>query len=321
MNILERYIFFDEPSHKYTDDCGNIYTSVTTCIHKFVNPFEKEYWAKKKAFEANTSEASIKQQWANINKDSINKGNVKHNGFETAIKETSKFYKAVNIVTINGILRCFSVSDLINNTDIGEADINAFYTKIGYKYPLIFQTIEYYVNLGYKIYSEINVYDAVNLVSGTIDVLLVKGSEFVIIDWKTGRNEIKFEAGYYKKDKGTNELTNIWTPSVKYMLYPMDNIQDCVGNHYTLQLSIYASMVESFGYTCKALILFHIQDTYILNNWGMPKKNEEGIYIIDKTKPEIVKPHIISYLRDAALKIRNYIGRDAIVSNQQKIIM
>lgn len=317
----ERLMFFDEANHKYTDNYGNAYTSVTTAIHKTVEPFDKEYWAKYKARELNTSTHSIKHQWDTVNKHSVGIGNTKHNYLETSIKSTSKFSKAVNIVTINNVVRCFSVYDLQFNSDIGELSIDSFYEKIGKRYPIIFDTIKYYVERGFRIFSEINVYDPNNLVCGTIDVLLVRDSEFVIIDWKTNRNEIKFEAGYYKKDKTTNELTNIWVPSTKYLRYPLDNLQDCVGNHYSLQLSTYARLVELFGYSNIALILFHIRDSFVTNKYGMPAKNEKGIYIIDESKPENVNYHIIKYLKSEATKLIEYVGSNAKVQTQQKLIM
>lgn len=319
--IAERYIFFDEPTHKYTDQYGNTYTSVTTAIHKFVPVFKKDYWAKIKANEAGTSEQSIKAQWKNITDKSIDKGNKKHNALESAIKSTSKFHKAVNIININGIQRCYSIFDLQLNSDVGEMSLIDFYNKIGYKYKIIYDTIEYYVNNGYKIYSEINVYDPINLISGTIDVLLVKGDKIVIIDWKTNRNEIKFESGYYKKDKITNELTDIWVPNRKYMLYPIDNIEDCTGNHYSLQLSMYGNMVEQFGYVLQAMILFHIRDSYVTNSWGQPKKDKEGMYIVDTSKSENINYHIIPYLKKDVEKIRNHVGINAKVQTQQKLIL
>ena len=321
MSIQERYIFFDEPTHKYTDQYGNNYTSVSTCVHKFVPAFKRDYWAKKKAAEFGTSENSIKAQWKHVNEHSVNNGNKKHNALETAIKSTSKFHKAVNIININNVIRCYSVFDLVANSEIGEMSLEAFYNKIGHKYPLIYRTIEYYVSKGYKIYSEINVYDPINLISGTIDVLLVKGTNFIIIDWKTNRNEIKFESGYYKKDKETNELTDQWIRSRQYMLYPIDNLENCTGTHYTLQLSMYARLVELFGYTPQLILLFHIRDAYINNQYGMPRKDKTGLYIVDPSKPEYVQHHIIPYLRDDVDKIRENIGRNAIVQTQQKFIM
>ena len=319
--IAERLIFFNEEAHSYVDQFGNPYTPVSNAYSQFKPKFKANYWAKIKARENNTSEASIKQQWKNVNKHSVDKGNRKHNYLETAIKTSSRFSKAVKIVNINNITRCFSVYDLRDHAEIGEMSLDAFYKKIGHKYPIIFETIKFYVDLGFKIYSEINVYDPINLISGTIDVLLVKDDIFVIIDWKTNRNEIQFNSGYYKKDKATNELTDVWVPSKKYMYYPIDHLEDCSGVHYSLQLSLYASMVEQFGYVNKGLILFHIRDAYILNQWGQPKKDKEGIYIVDPDKPENVTYHIMNYYRNEAQTIRDYVGRDAVVQTQQKLIM
>lgn len=321
--INERHIFFDEAAHTYVDQYANVYTPVSNAYGRFKIPFKRAYWLKKKSIEEGTSKESIAARWDYINTTSVDKGNKKHNSLETAIKSTSKFAKAVNIININNVVRCFSVYDLKANSSIGEMSLDAFYDKIGHKYPLIFKTIKYYVDLGYKIYSEINVYDPINLISGTIDVLLVNFSDldFVIIDWKTNKDDIKFEAGYYKKDKATKELTNNWVVSKKYMLYPLDDLEDCGGVHYSLQLSLYANMVELFGYTCSAILLFHIRDAFVLNKHGMPRRNERGINIVDSSKPENVECHIIDYYKTAVEKIRNHVGREATISTQKRLIM
>lgn len=319
--MIERLIFFDEAKHKYTDEYKNVYTSVTTGIHKYVTPFDSKKWSKIKAAEKNTSEKVILNQWDNIRDNSLDIGNTKHNHLEGSIKQASKFYKAVKIVTINNITRCFSVYDLAKYSSYGEMSLEAFYEKIGQRYPIIYKTIEFYVNKGFKIFAEINVYDPYNIISGTIDVLLVKDDMFVIIDWKTNRNEILFESGYYKKDKATNELTDVWVPKKSYLKYPLDNLEDCVGTHYTLQLSTYASMVEAFGYRCMALILFHIRDPYLLNKWGQPRKDERGMYIIDRAKSENINYHLIPYLREDANRMRNHIGLNKKINTQRQIIM
>lgn len=42
-------LFFDEPSHKYTDNLGNEYVSTTTLLHNYKPKFDKEYWLNKKS--------------------------------------------------------------------------------------------------------------------------------------------------------------------------------------------------------------------------------------------------------------------------------
>lgn len=305
---LQEYtnIFFDEPTHKYTDNCGNVYKSVTTVIHDYVPVFDARKHARTQSIKTGESVESILAKWKHINKEAVNKGNLKHNELENYVKFTSKFYNAVKYIQTNdGRLRCFSIKDLLDANDVGEMNIGDFEEKLNGQYPVILKTIKYYVDKGYKIYSEINVFNPLFLISGTIDILLVKGDEFVIIDWKTNRKEILFKSGYYKKDRD-GIVTNIWIPSKSYLLYPLDYIEDCNGNHYTLQLSMYALLVSLFGYTCRGLILFHIRDSYLLNKYGMPVVDSNGVYIKDDNKPVTVQGHKITNTEDDIKKLLTY---------------
>lgn len=291
-NKDNRNIFFDEPTHKYTDNMGNTYKSVTTLIHTYVPEFDKKYWARFESSKTGESVKSILDRWDKINKHSVDKGNKKHNELETHVKFTSKFANAVKYIKIDDGFRCFSIKDIVLDKNIGVMSVEEFEKRLDNKYPLILKTIKYYIDRGYKIYSEINVYNPYFLISGTIDILLVKNDEFIIIDWKTNRKPILFNSGYYAKDKD-GIVTSNFVYKKNYMLYPLDYIEDCNGSHYTLQLSLYALMVSLFGYKCKGLILFHINDSYVKNKYGMPAIDKNGLYIKDESNKEIVTPHII----------------------------
>ena len=103
------------------------------------------------------------------------------------------------------------------------------------KYPDIFNLIAALVTKGYHIYAEIGVYDSQNLVSGLIDILLIRDKEFIILDWKTNKAQIRFESGYYdKKLDGTLDLNNFIYKSI---LSSLDHLADSIGNHYAMQLS------------------------------------------------------------------------------------
>ena len=52
-------LFFDEPSHKYTDNLGNEYVSTTTLLHNYKPKFDKEYWLNKKAKELHISKERL----------------------------------------------------------------------------------------------------------------------------------------------------------------------------------------------------------------------------------------------------------------------
>jgi hypothetical protein len=312
-------IFFNADVHKYTDQFYNNYTSVTTLINKYVPEFKKEYWAARKANETNKSYKQVLKEWEDINTKSINNGNKTHGILEDNIKSRSIFNRA--IVTVNAQCgnRVFSVNDIDFSTDTTNISYEEFAKNLPKEFESILPTIKYYVDKGYKIYSEINVFHPYYLISGTIDVLLINNNrEFIIIDWKTNRKELHFKSGYYKKSNGIE--TNEWVSKDDRLLYPLDNLPNCHGAIYTLQLSIYAILLESFGFIKKGLILYHIRDTVILNEYGRPIVNPDGSYTVDRTQGKIINPYVIDYYKlDAERLIKTY-NKDLRLYNQQKLM-
>ena len=75
----------------------------------------------------------------------------------------------------------------------------------------------------------------VNL-SGQIDLLIKRGNDIFIYDHKTNSKGIDSKAFYDKKLRKT-----------KKMKYPVNNLDDHTLNHYTLQLSWYAYMLQQIN--------------------------------------------------------------------------
>lgn len=299
-------LYFDEGPHKYTDSNGNEYISVTTIIGKYAPQFDKKYWAHKKAKEQGVSEKEILRQWEQISKEACSRGTDTHNGIENAIKEVSKFKDAIKYLNVLETGRCVTVSD-IPNLSVKPLDIEEFKKATNYKYDEIYRVFDFYINKGYVIYSEIGVFDPQLLISGTIDILCVKDTDFVVLDWKTNRQGLQFESGYYKKDKSSvpNQLTNEWVSKNEKMLPPLNHLPECNGSHYTMQLSIYARLVERIlEIPCTNLGLCHIGSPFILNEYGQPLRDFDG-YHIDETKDETVKWYKINYLRNEADAVFN----------------
>lgn len=162
---------------------------------------------------------------------------------------------------------------------------------------------DHYTKLGYVIYSEIGSFLIDYLISGTIDILCYRPTDFVILDWKTNRNGLIFESGYFKKDKTTNpaQLTDEWVRKDDRMLPPLNHLPDCNGSHYTMQLSMYAKMVELIlGIPCKGLGLCHIGSPFIKNAYGQPFRDTNNQYPIDPDGEETVKWFRINYLSKEA---------------------
>lgn len=304
----EIFLYFKEEGHKYNDSLGNEYKSVTTLIHdNYVPKFDKKYWLHKKARELGVSEKTLAKQWQNITEEACTRGTATHNGLEDAIKNISMFKNAIQYLNNINSGRVVSVAD-IPNFSAKPLDIKEFIEATSNKYPEIYRVFDFYTQKGYTIYSEIGAFLIDYLISGTIDVLCIRDIDFVILDWKTNRNGLQFESGYFKKDKTTipAQLTNIWVPKDERMLPPLNHLPNCNGSHYTMQLSMYAKMVELIlGIPCVGLGLCHIASPFIKNGWGMPFRDEHNQYPIDPNGKETVQWYRISYKRREAELILN----------------
>ena len=106
------------------------------------------------------------------------------------------------------------------------------------------------------------------------------------------------------------------------MLPPLNYLPNCNGSHYTMQLSMYAKMVELIlDIPCVGLGLCHIGSPFVKNKYGMPYRDINNQYPIDPEGEETVKWFKIQYLKNEAkalLKDRYYkLKADNKTSNQQ----
>ena len=299
-------LIFKEEGHKYNDTFGNEYKSTTTLLHDYVPKFEKSFWLRKKAKELGISEKRLAQQWQDITDEACARGTKTHNGLEDGIRGASMFKDAVkHMIRPNGEM--VTIADLPNiNFKVKELNVKEFIEATENKYPDIYNVFNYYTNAGYKIYSEIGGFLIDYLVSGTIDVLCIREDQFVIGDWKTNRGGLKFEAGYYKKDKSQkpHQLTNEWVPKKEFLLPPVNHLPNCNGMVYNLQLSLYAVMVELIlGIPNAGLWLCHIDSDFVLNEYGQPKRFPDGLYHVKDNPVEKVTLHKMKYLRNEILNI------------------
>lgn len=299
----EIFLYFKEEGHKYNDSLGNNYTSVTTLIHdNYVPKFNKKYWLHKKARELGVSEKTLEKQWQAITDEACARGTATHNGIEDAIKEVSMFKQAIRYLNNISDGRVVTVAD-IPFFKAKPLDVEKFKEATNNKYPEIYRVFEFYTNKGYTIYSEIGAFLIDYRLSGTIDILCIRDTDFVILDWKTNRNGLQFESGYFRKDKSVKpaQLTNEYVRKSEYMLPPLNYLPNCNGYHYTMQLSMYARMVELIlGIPCVGLGLCHIASPFVKNCYGMPYRDENNQYPIDPNGEETVQWYRIGYHRKEA---------------------
>ena len=291
-------LVFDEGPHKYNDTLGNDYKSVTTLLGSYHNKFDKDYWLKRKAKELGMSEKRIEAQWDAIKDEACARGTKTHNGLEDGVKGSSMFREAIKYMRLpNG--QMITVADLPNiDIKVKELDIEEFKFLTNNQYPQIYSVFDFYISKGYKIYSEIGAFLIDYLISGTIDILCIRDDGFVIGDWKTNRGGLKFESGYYKKDKSTKpaQETNEWVRKNDTLLAPVNNLPDCNGSVYNLQLSMYAKAVNLItGLEIRGLWLAHIDCDFELNEYGMPKRFSDGLYHIKENPTEKITFYTLPY--------------------------
>ena len=302
-------LVFDEPQHKYTDTLGNGYISTTTILHNYQPKFDKSYWLRKKSKELGISEKKLEQQWDTIKDEACERGSNTHNGLEDGIKGGSQFKKAIQYLEARQSGEMITVADI--PTILGNyrlLDLSEFIELTENKYPQIYEVFQRYTDNGYQIYAEIGTFLIDFLVSGTIDVLLLREDKFVIGDWKTNRGGLKFEAGYFKKDKSQKpaQTTDIWVSKQDFLLPPVNNLPNCNGSVYNLQLSMYAFMVELIlGIPCIGMWLCHIDSDFELNEYGQPKRFPDGLYHIKENPKEKTTFHVMQYRKQEIELILN----------------
>ena len=284
-------LIFKEDEHKYTDTRGKSYLSTTTMLHNYAPKFERSYWLRKKARELGISESALEKQWNNITKEACEQGTKYHNNLEDNIKAVSMFKGAVKYMKRdNGEM--ITVADIPDiNQNIKPLDIKEFRDATENKYSDIYDVFQYYVDRGYKIYSEIGAFLIDYLVSGTIDILCLREDQFVIGDWKTNRGGLQLQH------------TNDFVVTNEFLLPPVDNLPNCNGSLYNLQLSEYALFVETIlNIPCAGLWLCHIDRNFIKNQYGMPKLFVDGYKTLPNSHPKTTF-YKMKYLKDEIITI------------------
>lgn len=326
MSLQQRTILFDELLHKYTDECGNVFTSATQLISKYEKPFNHRYWCMYSALKRSgymlrpcdsenyiyvnrrrfhiddlylgsvylrdNSIEDITAEWKEKNRISCERGTGIHNYIEDKI----------NLITGSENLSFNTIVLKSNSTNLKFSfkkeikSLKDFDTDFSDKYPVIAQRVGVFLSTGWKVYAELRVYHPDYLIAGTIDLVAInhKTGEFYILDWKTNKKELHFRAGYYQKLNGIE--TNNWVSKNEYFMYPIDTVEQCKGEGYTLQLSLYAYILECWGFKCRGLGIVHI----------MPNKPEKFIKI--KYRKEEVKSMMIHHYNNLNKKTQTLIS-------------
>lgn len=266
-------IAFEEKAHRYWDvtDPSKKFTSVTTIIEKFGQPFDKEFWSAYKALEKllsadawkiekpsllkskkfdksllelhdisendfNREQQAILDSWDEENRKSCERGTKIHADFENS------FYKKKKNIDISK----FQIG--------GKFECRKDYTDLDLENAVYPEYLIHRVSPDGKL-----------CIAGQIDLLVKKGNNIIVGDYKTNK-EIKMKSFFDSKTKS----------SVK-MKFPLNNLDDTNYWHYCLQLSTYAWMIQKLNpdFVIEDLVMIHIDHKDKMTIYHLPYlKNE-----------------------------------------------
>lgn len=246
-------VTLDHSTHTYTDKKGRLYKSVSSLLGEYKHPFEPHQSQKNgKTLIDNYTEKN---------------GRTKEEWLELWDKQRDfacdrghAFHSLKELIVAN------SPFVKIGNDLLPVRNINYIWNIVGEgRFDL----------LPVGVYTEVCVWNQITKVAGTMDLLIIyPNRKFSIKDYKTN--------GEFRTESYQN----------RPMKYPFTNYPDCHIGHYTVQLSLYAWLLEQYGYECIDLELLYykldgFQAALIMQLEMMPNDLEPVIYPVPYCSSEI----------------------------------
>lgn len=237
-------VTFNEEAHRYTSHTGEVYTSVTTLIKKYTPAFDADYWSAYKALKSVLSEAGI---WDEYKKKAGGWENVVI--YARSIDKDFKYRKEV-IQKKKEIVAEWEANKetaLSKGTEYHKMKEKHVKEKIVYSPEMTEIKVVSGVDLlaaqdfsGDGLYPELMIYNDKWQIAGQVDWVMRVGKTVHIKDYKTSKEISK-------------------TPFQDQMLLaPISHLPNANFYTYSLQLSLYARMLEEFGYVVGNLAIEHV---------------------------------------------------------------
>lgn len=246
-------VIYNDEKHLYLDkNTGSKYTSVTTLINNYCQPFDSFFWSRYKACESLLDPEIWKflkkdllqtKKW----KDSyIDECDISIDEFNSKVQEILDGYKKNNAVSCERGSKIHAIfEDLYSqpgNVSVKKYGLGGeFKTNAGY----------YKLDCERGVFPEFLIskkFDDYLMISGQVDCIFLDNNEITIVDYKTNKKiDLK---SYYD---------NVTKKSQK-MKFPLNDIDDSNYWHYVLQLSTYGYLLQKINpkFKIKKLIIHHI---------------------------------------------------------------
>jgi hypothetical protein len=230
-------VMYNDEKHTYwTKKDNQKCISVTTLIHKF-SVFDEDFWSKYKALESMLDAEDFKSVKSRLLENKVFKEEI----LDELNIDKEIFNNEVNKILVEWedkreracdrgtkIHKDYELKTLANDySALKEYDIPKFSDGGKFTVDTSNELKEGYYLLPEALLSRVSE-DGILRIAGQADLILVNGSEVIILDFKTNK-EIKTKSFYDKVKKKSEK-----------MLYPLNHLDDVNFYHYELQLSTYA---------------------------------------------------------------------------------
>lgn len=244
-------IHFDPTTHAYFNLWGDRYLSSTQLVSQFKAPFDSLPIATAYAAKHGNSPEYWIARWAEKRDFACDRGTAFHEQREQAIlamAQAAVYGERLHVVR----------------------DIKSARQKDGSPFP------QALASLPDGLYCELLLWNDAARIAGTADLVAIEtdqrtGIRYIDIDDHKTNERIEVE-GFYSRATGR-----------KMMLRPLDHLHDCNKQHYELQLSVYAWMLERAGFVVRRLGFTH----YPQDENGAVGKRQPVKYPVDYLRREV----------------------------------
>ena len=266
-------VAYNDLAHAYWNVNDNAkYVSVTTLIHRFTQPVDKEFWSAYKAMEKlldSESWKQVKKELLATKKFSLEilpLYDISEYDFNKTQQDILDAWQQENFKSCE---RGTKIHAEIEQSMYNMGS-NCSLKKFGVGGKFVCEKGRTNLDLENGVYPEYLISrtskDGLLRIAGQIDLLVKNGNEITIMDWKTNK-KIDLKSGF-----------NTQTKTTAKMKYPLNNLDDCNFMHYTMQLSTYAWMIQQLNpdFVIKDLILVHFDHN-----------DNQTVYHLDYLKDEV----------------------------------
>jgi len=241
-------VTFTKKGHKYRDQKGKEYVSVTTLLKEYYKPFDTQYWSTykgcKDVLERINLWSRYKQKaggWQMVVEYFRRNGHKLDAAVYKRILDRKQWYitewkNEGDIASILGNKQHDTLEKLVLN----HKKIRIGSRKVAKVSPATLLDMQGFVHTGNSVHPELLLWNEKYRLAGQADLVEKEGNDIVIKDYKTCK-EIKMEPFM-----GT------------MMKEPLQYLPDTDYSKFTMQLSTYGWMLEQLGYTVRGIVMIHI---------------------------------------------------------------